>query len=131
MNRILAALAVACALAVSACVPKDGSPGTSSQGWHQIPVGVGQVIGQTKADPKVEKTMAQVYAYCPELRIAAAGATLFSPQSVQKAAEIAGSLVRTACDAPPPRTVAEAIALTGVVVEAILVVRQAQKTPGA
>ena len=75
--------------------------------------------------------MAQVYAYCPELRIVATGATVFSSQSVQKAAEIAGTIVRTACDAPPARTVAEAIALSGVVIEAVLAIRQAQNPTGA
>lgn len=99
---------------------------TSASGWGQIAAGVGQMVGSTKTDPKVEKVMAQIHAYCPELRMVAAGATIFSPASVQKAAETASVLVRTACDAPAVRTVGEAIALSGLVVETVLAARQAQ-----
>lgn len=129
MKRFILALVALGSLALAGC--QNLTSQTSAAGWGRIAEGVGQVVGSTKADPKVEKVMAQIYAYCPELRIAATGATVFSPASVQKAAEIASTIVRTACDAPPARTVAEAIALSGLVAEAVLAIRQAQSATGA
>lgn len=115
---------------VAAACQTDGGgpPGTSAAGWHQIAVGAGQVIGSTKADPKVEKAMAQVKEYCPYLRAASVGVTIFSPAKAQEAAAIAAGVVKTVCDAPPPRTVAEALVLSAEVYRTYLAVRQSRQS---
>lgn len=100
MNRIFAALALACALAVSACVPKDGA-GTSAAGWGQIAAGVGQVIGQTKYDPAVAKAGEQLDRYCGALRTVAMGASIFAPEKHQALASQAAAAVNSICDNPP------------------------------
>ena len=113
MNRILAALAVACALAVSACVPKDGAgSGTSAAGWHQIAVGAGQVIGQTKYDAKVAKVSDKIAPYCGAMQLVAAGATIWSPEKHRAIAQQAAAAVTSACNDPPSDV---ATALTAVV----------------
>lgn len=102
MNRIFAALALACALAVSACVPKDGAgPGTSAAGWGQIAAGVGQVIGQTKYDPAVAKAGEQLDRYCGSLRAVAMGVSIFAPEKHQALARQAAAAVNSICDNPP------------------------------
>lgn len=102
MNRIFAALALACALAVSACIPKDGTgPGTSSAGWQQIGAGVGLVIGQTKYDSKVAKASEEFSRYCGGLRAVAMGASIFAPEKHQALARQAAAAVNSVCDNPP------------------------------
>lgn len=102
IKRLVAAVAVACALAVSACVPKDGSgPSTSAEGWRQIAVGVGTVVGPTKADAGVAKASAQLAQYCGALQAVAAGATIFAPEKQRQAAAVAAAAVDTVCSSPP------------------------------
>lgn len=102
LKRLFAAIAVACALAVSACVPKDGAgPGTSAEGWRQIAVGVGTVVGPTKADAGVAKVSAQLAQYCGALQAVAAGATIFAPEKQRQAAAVAAAAVDTVCSSPP------------------------------
>lgn len=128
MNRIFAALALACALAASACVPKDGAgSGTSSTGWGQIAAGVGQVIGQTKYDPAVAKAGEQLDRYCGALRAVAMGVSIFAPEKHQALARQAAAAVNTVC-AKPPADVASALTTAAEAYEAVVA---AQQTPGA
>jgi len=111
LKRLVAAIAVACALAISACVPKDGGgPDTSAEGWRQIAVGVGTVVGPTKADATVAKASAQLAQYCGALQAVAAGATIFAPEKQRNAAAVAAAAVTTVC-ASPPADVAAALVL--------------------
>lgn len=123
MKRFFAALAVACALVVTACVPRDG---TSSTGWGQIAVGVGQVIGKTKADDKVAKASAKLAEFCGALQAVAMGATLFAPEKQRNIAGMAAAAVNTVC-ANPPADVASALTTAVEAYEAVA----AQKTPSA
>ncbi|MDP3411146.1 hypothetical protein [Bosea sp. (in: a-proteobacteria)] len=101
-KRLFAAIAFACALAVSACVPKDGGgPDTSAEGWRQIAVGVGTVVGPTKADAGVAKASAQLAQYCGALQAVAASATIFAPEKQRNAAAIAAATINTVCASPP------------------------------
>jgi hypothetical protein len=109
VRRIFAALALACALAASACVPKDGT-GTSTTGWQQIAAGVGQVIGKTKVDDQVAKASAKLDQSCAALRAVALGTTMFSPERYRLAAQQASAVVNTVCD-HPPEDVASALKL--------------------
>lgn len=125
-KRLFAALVVACALAVTACVPKDGAgPGTSAEGWRQIAIGTGQVIGKTKVDDKIAKASAQLGQYCGALQAVALGATIFAPEKQRNVAAMAAAAVNAVC-ANPPADVAAAL-LTAV--EAYQAVVAAQKTP--
>lgn len=120
MNRIFAALALACALAVSACVPKDGAgPGTSAAGWQQIAAGAGQVIGQTKYDAKVAQASAEFSRYCGALRAVAMGASIFAPEKHQAIAKQASAAVNSVCD-NPPSDVASALTAAAKAYEAVL-----------
>lgn len=120
MNRIFAALALACALAASACVPKDGAgPGTSAEGWRQIATGAGQVIGQTKYDPAVAKAGEQLSRYCGALRAVAMGASIFAPEKHQALAWQAAAAVNSVCDSPPA-DVASALSAAAKAYEAVL-----------
>lgn len=96
MNRILAAVAVACALALAGC-----QTSTSAAGWGQIAAGAGQVIGSTKADGQVAKASAKLEQYCAGLRAVALSATLFAPERNRLAAQQAAVAVNKICDAPP------------------------------
>lgn len=107
MTRILCALALA--LLATACVSRDGAgPGTSSEGWRQIAVGAGSVIGRTKADAAVAKASVRLSEYCGALQAIAFGATLFAPEKQRNAAAIASAAVTTVC-ASPPADVASAL----------------------
>lgn len=128
MNRIFAALALACALAVSACVPKDGAPGTSAAGWGQIAVGVGQVIGQTIYDAKVAKAGEQLANYCGALRAVAMGVSIFAPEKHQALAKQAGAAVNSVCD-QPPSDVASALTAAAKAYEAVLAAGRATGVP--
>lgn len=105
MHRFLAALALACALALGACQSSSGS----SAGWGQIATGVGIVIGQTKVDPQIEKVSAKLASYCAEVQTAALAVDLFAPEKLKRAAQDARLVVATFC-ASPPRSVATALA---------------------
>ena len=129
MNRIFAALALACALAVSACVPKDGSGSrTSAAGWGQIAAGVGQVIGQTKYDPAVAKAGEQLDGYCGALRAVAMGASIFAPEKHQAHARQAAAAVNSVCD-NPPADVASALSAAAKAYEAVLAASKATGVP--
>ena len=94
MNRLItAALALTCALAASACTPT-----TSATGWHQIAIGVGNVIG---ADPKIAAASDTLERYCGALRAVALGASIFAPAKHRAVAAQAAAAVNTLCDAPP------------------------------
>ncbi len=100
MKRIPCALALA--LLVTACVPRAGAgPGTSAEGWRQIAVGAGAVIGSTKGDAQVARASAKLAEYCGALQAVAFGATLFAPEKQRNAAAIASAAVNTVCAAPP------------------------------
>lgn len=102
MTRILAALALACALSVAACAPRDGSgPGTSAAGWHQIAVGVGAVVGPTRADTSVAKASEQLDRYCGGLRAVAALGTLFATSDYARIVREASAVVATVCERKP------------------------------
>ncbi|SEG59325.1 hypothetical protein [Bosea lathyri] len=124
MKNVLAALAVACALAASACVPKDGGGplGSTSAGYHQIAVGVGTVIGKTKADEKVAKASEQLTKYCGALQAVALGATLFAPEKQRNIAAMAAAAVNTVC-ANPPADVAAALTIVADSYAAVLEAR--------
>jgi hypothetical protein len=126
MKRLFAALAVACALFASACVPRDGAiGGTSPSGWGQIAVGVGQVVGATKADAKVAKASETLGKYCGALQAIAFGATLFAPEKQRNIAAMAAAGVNTIC-ASPPSDVASALTAAVATYESVVA---AQKTP--
>lgn len=104
------ALAFVSGLALAGCVATNGSgpPGTSAEGWKQIAQGAGQVIGKTKYDAKLAAEADKLYQYCGVMRPVATGATIFSPEKVQKAAQIAQATITTICD-DKPRSVREAL----------------------
>jgi len=87
------------------CVTQNG---TTDEGWKQISQGVGQVIGQTKADAQVAAASEKVAKYCGTLQAVAVGATIFSPEKVRSAALKAEAVVSTVC-ASPPTDVASAL----------------------
>jgi hypothetical protein len=105
MNRFLAALALACALALGACQSSSGS----SAGWGQIATGVGIVIGETRIDPQIEKVSGRLAGYCTEVQAAALAVDLFAPEKLQRAARDARLAVATFC-ASPPKNLAAALA---------------------
>lgn len=107
MKRVLCALALA--LLATACAPRDGAgPGTSAEGWRQIAVGAGTVIGRTKADATVARASADLAEYCGALQAVAFGATIFAPEKHRNAAAIASAAVSAVC-ASPPTDVASAL----------------------
>ncbi|MCO5091551.1 hypothetical protein [Bosea sp. (in: a-proteobacteria)] len=123
MNRLLAASALACALAASACIPKDDAgPKTSAEGWRQVAAGAGQIIGKTKADATVARASATLDETCTALRVIAVGATLFSPERYRIAARQAAAAVDTICDSPPA-DVASALTLAADAYAAVVAVR--------
>lgn len=105
MNRFLAALALACALALGACQSSSGS----SAGWGQIATGVGLVIGETSVDPQIEKASAKLAGYCAQVQTAALAVDLFAPEKLKRAAQDARLVVASFC-AAPPKNLAAALA---------------------
>lgn len=101
MNRILAALAVACAIALGGCQ-------TSATGWSQIAAGVGQVLGETKADPQIAKVSARLAERCAELQTAALAVDLLAPDRLRDAAADGRRVIASFC-AKPPTNVAQAL----------------------
>lgn len=101
MFRIVAALALACAL--SAC-----QTAANPTAWGQIATGVGAIIGPTKIDPQIERVSAKLAAYCVDVQTAAVAIDILAPEKVQKAAAEAKIVVATFC-AAPPSNVASAI----------------------
>jgi len=74
---------------------------TSAQGWGQIAAGAGQVIGKTSADPKIQKSLDQLYAKCDSLRLLAAAGVMLAPEKQRKAAQIASAAIDGVCLSPP------------------------------
>lgn len=104
MKRIALLGAVLAAGLLAGCV----QTGTTDAGWKQISQGVGQVIGQTKADAQVAAASEKVAKYCGTLQAVAVGASIFSPEKVRSAALKAEAVVSTVC-ASPPTDVASAL----------------------
>ncbi len=101
---------------------------TSADGWKQIAEGTGKVIGDTKYDPKIAASADKVYAYCNVMRPVATGATIFSPEKAQKAAQIARSVVTTICD-QQPRSVKEALVTAAAAYAEIMLLLAAPPAP--
>lgn len=104
-TRFLAALAVACSLALAGCQTRFDNP----TAWGQIATGVGAIIGKTQIDPQIEKVSAKLAKYCTELQTAAVAVDAFAPDKLQEAARAGRIAIATFC-ARPPKNVAEAIA---------------------
>jgi hypothetical protein len=124
LKRLFAAAAVACLLA--GCQTAQ----TSSTGWGQIALGVGTVIGATKADAKVAKASEQLGKYCGALQAVAFGVTLFAPEKQRNIAEMAAAAVNTVC-AAPPSDVASALTTAAKAYEAVLSAGRAADVPVA
>ena len=120
MNRFLAALALACAIALGACTTR----GDSSAGWGQIASGVGIVLGETRLDAQVEKASARLAQHCAELQTASLAVGLFAPDKLRSAAAEARAVVATFC-AGPPKSVAAALAAVSEAFAAIEAARRA------
>lgn len=125
MNRIVLALVAPGALALAGCSTSQ----TSSTGWGQIAIGVGQVIGETKYDPKVAKASEQLAKYCGALKAVAFGATLFAPEKQRKIADQAAAAVNSVCTEPLPQNVASAAAAAVKAYEAVLAAGKAADVP--
>ena len=108
--RMISLAAVAgLGVAVAGCNPQGYAlSNTSAEGWGQIAQGAGKVIGETKYDAQLAAKAEKIYEYCNVMRPVATGATIFSPANVQKAAEIARTVVVTICD-QQPKSVAQAL----------------------
>lgn len=117
MNRIFAALALACAIALGGCQ-------TSATGWGQIAAGVGQVLGATKIDPQIERVSARLAERCAELQTAALAVDLLAPEKLRTAAGDGRAVIATFC-AKPPKNVAEALVAIADAYAAILAARRA------
>lgn len=124
-HRILAALAVACSIALAGC--QSWNTQTSAAGWEQIATGAGQVIGKTKADEKVAKASAELAKYCGALQAVAVGATIFAPEKQKNVAAMAAAAANTVC-ANPPSDVATALTTAAAAYGAVIA---AQNAPGA
>lgn len=101
MNRIFAALALACAIALGGCQ-------TSATGWGQIAAGVGAVLGETRLDPQIERVSTRLAERCAELQTAALAVDLFAPEKLRSAAADGRAVIATFC-ASPPKNVAQAL----------------------
>lgn len=120
MTRILAALAVACSLALAGCQTRFDNP----TAWGQIAAGVGAVVGETKVDPQIEKISARLARYCTELQTAAVAVDVLAPEKLRQAAQDGKIALATFC-ARPPRNVAEAVAGVAAAYAAIAAARAA------
>lgn len=119
--RFLAAIAVACAIALGGCITTE-----RAAGFGQITQGVAIVMGETKLDPQIAKVSARLAERCGELQLAAVGVDLFAPETLRSAAKYGEAVVTVAC-ANPPRTAGEVAIAIGKVVEAISRIEQAKR----
>lgn len=117
MNRILAALAVACAIALGGCQ-------TSATGWSQIAAGVGAVLGETRIDPQIERVSVRLAERCAELQTAALAVDLVAPERLRSAAADGRAVIATFC-AKPPKNVAQALVAIADAFAAIQAARRA------
>lgn len=104
-TRILGAALLALALTAGGC---QTAGTTSATGWGQIAAGVGNVIGETKIDPQIEKVSGKLARYCAEVKAAALAVDFLAPEKLQEAASAGRIAVATFC-AAPPKSVAEAL----------------------
>jgi hypothetical protein len=102
MNRIFAALALACAIALGGCQ-------TNATGWGQLAAGVGAVLGETKIDHQIERVSARLAERCAEVQTAALAVDLFAPDKLRAAAADGRAVVASFC-ARPPKNIATALA---------------------
>lgn len=124
MKRFVLALVALGALALAGCQTSQ----TSSTGWGQIAVGVGQVIGETKYDAKVAKASEKLAQYCGALQAVAVGATIFAPEKQRAIATQAAAAVNSVCS-EPPTNVAAALAAAVKAYEAVLAAGKAADVP--
>lgn len=105
----LFAISLIAGLGLAGCVSNgSGPPGWGSKDYGALAVAAGNVIGETKADPKIAKEADKLYQFCGSLRAVTTGATIFSPEKYRQAAQIAQATVSTVCD-QKPRSVREAL----------------------
>jgi len=99
LKKLSLAFVVGLAVVLSGCIQtttKNNDPF-----WGEVAMGVGATVGQTKADPKIQKVVDTIYQYCGTLRTVAALGTVFAPEKQRKAAEIASAAISGVCDSPP------------------------------
>ncbi len=118
-SRFLAALAVACSLALAGCQTLN-----NPTAWGQIAAGVGAIIGETQVDPQIAKVSDKLARYCDELQTAAIAIDAFAPDKVQQAARDGRVALASFC-AGPPRNVAAAITGVAAAYAAIVAARAA------
>ena len=104
MNRILAALALACAVALGGCQ-------TSATGWGHIATGVGAILGETRVDPQIERVSARLAERCADLQTAAVAIDLFAPEKLRAAVSDAQAVLSSFCARPPKNVAAALVAL--------------------
>ncbi len=127
----LVSLALVCGVALGGCQTFQGAvlQQSSAEGWKQIAQGAGQVIGETKADPKIAAAADKVYQYCNVIRPVATGASVFSPDNIKQAAEIARAAVSKLCE-EKPRSVKEAlVTLAGVYADIMILLARPSPAP--
>lgn len=99
MKKFSLALIVGLAVALGGCL--ETTSRNNDPFWGEVAMGVGDTVGQTKADPQIQKAVDTIYQYCGSLRTVAALGTMFAPEKQKKAAEIASAAIRGVCDSPP------------------------------
>lgn len=120
------AAAAVLALSLAGCVANGGgAPGTSAEGWRQIAVGTGTVIGATKADAKIAAASDKLAQYCTALQTIAAGAVFFASEKQLQAATIARTAIDLYCTAPP-RNVAQTLVLAADTYASAVAIRDAK-----
>lgn len=87
-------------MALAAC-QSISTQANNPAAWAQIATGVGQIVGQTKLDPQIEKVSAKLAAWCAEVQTAAVAVDVLAPAKLQRAASDARVVVNTFCSAPP------------------------------
>lgn len=101
MKRPLAALAVACSLAIAGC-------NATAENWRDFAIATGAIVGETRIDPRIEKVSAKLAEHCVTVQTAAIAVDLLAPPKVQAAAQDARAVVASFC-AAPPRNVSQAL----------------------
>jgi len=117
MFRLIAALALACAL--SACQSLN-----NPAAWGQIAAGSAAIVGETKIDPQIETISTKLATYCADVQTAAIAIDVLAPEKVRQAASEAKIVVATFC-AALPKNVASAITSLAAAYAAIAAARAA------
>ena len=120
-NRIFAAAAIGCALALGGCITSE-----RAAGFAQITQGVAIVMGETKVDPQIAKVSARLAERCDTLQLAAVGVDLFAPEKLRDAGKYGEAVIATFC-AAPPKTAGEVAIAIGKVAEAIAAIERAKR----